>query len=190
MTVQSDEKVPSIFKKLIENNISCVPVLDVHRRYSTHCHDKTRGMRRSSHCSVHARSNSPHAIRVPGVIASFSRHDRQSVARDPRECSGGADAFCFARFQLHQKCPFLPSTAFVCHSQTLCCFGVLGDREQAKDPSVIATESIQSSSAAPMEGIDATHQAATSIGSGADAEMKIEQRQAGTCNWRRWGRPK
>jgi CBS-domain-containing membrane protein len=33
MTVQYDEKVPSIFKKLIENNISAVPVLDLHRRY-------------------------------------------------------------------------------------------------------------------------------------------------------------
>ena len=29
MTVQFDEKVPSVFKKLIENNFSCLPVLDV-----------------------------------------------------------------------------------------------------------------------------------------------------------------
>lgn len=37
MTVQWDEKVPTMFKKLIENNISCVPVLDVRRRYVGIC---------------------------------------------------------------------------------------------------------------------------------------------------------
>jgi len=30
---QWDEKLPSIFSKLIGNNISCLPVLDQHRRY-------------------------------------------------------------------------------------------------------------------------------------------------------------
>ena len=33
LTVQWDEKLPSIFQKLIDNNISCLPVLDRHRRY-------------------------------------------------------------------------------------------------------------------------------------------------------------